>query len=142
MFIMVFVAVFVVVVFSVARFFWWTLDCVADDLIDLFYKDEERWWWEKELPQAIGRSGFLTRAALKLLDEEGRLRQKVILIDAIRGYPNPKEGRSYYPGLMLLVRLNDNRGPRRRKEKQVRVKRPTLRQIPHYTVQFDSLSSS
>ncbi len=113
MYIVIFVMAVVMVAFSVTRVFWRALDGVADDLIDLFYRNEERWWWEKELPQAIGKSGFLTRSALNLLNDEGRLRKKIILINAIRTYS--QEGRMYYPGAMLLVRIDNGSGPRKKK---------------------------
>jgi hypothetical protein len=99
----------VLFVFILTRWFWWLLDVVADELLKLFEEDEKKWWWEKELPQAIGRSGFVTRAALNLLDEEGRLRKQPVPIRGIRSYslyPRVGKERSL---LGLRVQLNSLR---------------------------------
>jgi hypothetical protein len=100
----IFVIAILVLAFVAVRWFWRILDVAADALQSLFLQDEEKWWWEKELPKAIGRSGFLTRAALNLLNEEGALRKKVLL-NAIYVYSS--EG-GHYPGVMLLVQLDDD----------------------------------
>lgn len=129
---------FVVAAFLSHRWFLWLLDIAADDLLNLFYRDEEKWWWEKELPLAIRKSGFLTRAALNLLNEEGRLRKRVVLVNGIRW--SPRVGVDY-PGMMLLVKLENESGPRKKKErKAVPVKRPVLEQIPVYSTHLNSLN--
>lgn len=71
---------------SVTRAYSTAVYKATDDLHELFLKDKDRWWWEKELPRAIERSSFITRAALRLLDKEGKLRKREVSINGIRAY--------------------------------------------------------
>ncbi len=129
----IFALLTVVIAFVAVRWFWWILDVAADDLYNLFLQDEERWWWEKKLPSAIGRSGFVTRAASKLLNENVGLRKRVVLIHGVSVYP--QEG-GKYPGVMLLVQLDTKSDPRKKKEKAVSIKRPAVRRIPVYSTRI------
>ena len=123
----------VMVVFFAAWWFLRIIDATVDDLYSLFMIDEEKWWWEKELPKAIGKSGFLTRTALNLLDEKGKLRKRVLSIKGIRVFPQEGGER---PGVVLLVKLDNDGSPRKKKRKAevVRISPPnTLGQIPTYS---------
>jgi len=129
---------FFVVGFLAYRSFMRIISVTAENLLHLFYKNEEKWWWEKELPLAIQKSGFLTRAALNLLNEEGRLRKRIVLINGIRC--SSRDGIDY-PGMMLLVQLDGGGNPRKEKEKErMWVKRTYPRPIPLYNTVLHSLN--
>ncbi|MEX0933382.1 MAG: hypothetical protein WDZ74_01375, partial [Candidatus Paceibacterota bacterium] len=115
----------------------WVISLIINDLLKLFYRDEERWWWEYDLPQAIGRPGFLTRVALSLLNEDGVLEKRVLVIYGIRVYP--QEG-GEYPGARLHVRLDKRSGRKKKKEKEEAWAKRTLPSpIPLYNTVLYSL---
>jgi hypothetical protein len=124
----------------VHRWFLWLICTVADDLLCLFRRDEERWWPENELPEILGRSGFLTRAALNLLNDKRMLLTKSILPDASFGYTYgySREG-GVHLGAMLLVRLDSGADTPKKKEKKVRAKKPAPALIPVHRAPLDSL---
>jgi hypothetical protein len=100
--------VVVLIVFTSYRWFCWHRDVVVGELIKLFEEDEKKWWGETKLPKAIGRSDFATREALKLLDGEKRLRERIVSNDSIRVYslyPQVDEGRSLQVRLVQLDSL-------------------------------------
>jgi hypothetical protein len=127
----IFVITFAMAVFSVTRLFLRIIKVAADELRTLFLQDEDKWWPENELSNAIRTSEFVTRVALKLLDEEVGLQRVLVLSDDI----------SAYPPVVLYLQLYKGEGPRKKREEVVRVKRTPPRLIPVYSAQLDSLSN-
>jgi hypothetical protein len=125
----IFVVAVVTAVFFAAHQFLRIISVAADDLNTLFLQDEDKLWPENELSTAIGTPEFITRVALKLLDEKVGLQRVLVLFEDISGYTS----------VVLYLQLYKGEGPRKKRDEVVRVKRTLPRLIPVYSAQLDSL---